>query len=102
MPYHTTHIAGMNFRKGARERLQSLDVGAQLYLERDPANKYDPNAVKVLLGNEHVGFVPATLAPEIGALMAEARIEYVSFIDGTEIEIHYREADHGETKTTAD
>ena len=44
-----TILAGANFRPAeSREFLKTLPRGAQLRLERDPANPYDSSAIKVL------------------------------------------------------
>jgi hypothetical protein len=40
-------------------------------LQHDPGNRYDKNAVKVLIDGEHVGFLPKEDAPAYGPLLAE-------------------------------
>ena len=49
----------------------AVEPGAALRLERDPANEHDPNAVKVHVGDEQLGFVPREvafdLAPKLDA-----------------------------------
>ncbi len=45
-------------------------AGRELVLQRDPANEYDPNAIRVLLlGGEQVGWVPRELAAELAPAM---------------------------------
>jgi hypothetical protein len=40
-------------------------------LQPDPGNRYDPNAVKVLIDGEQVGFLPKEDAPDYGPLLSE-------------------------------
>lgn len=56
-------IVGMRHRgPEAVKIVAALARDEALVLERDPANPYDPNAVKVIARGEHVGFVPKALA----------------------------------------
>ena len=49
-------VAGVSFHK---QKVESLSEGDVLSLERDPDNKYDSNAVKILNPEgEMIGFVP--------------------------------------------
>ena len=49
------------------EVLQSdaVQPGAELRLERDPGNEHDVNAVKVIVGDQQLGWVPRDLAFEL-------------------------------------
>ncbi len=38
-------------------------------LVREPQNKHDPNAVKVIINNLHVGYVPADIAKQVGEMI---------------------------------
>ena len=53
-------LVGANFRPSdAKIALSELDIGDQLFLERDPTNPYDANAVKVLTASGvWIGFIP--------------------------------------------
>ncbi len=73
MPHHETYIAGVKFRKGARELIDGLEDGTALSLEREPTNEYDPYAVKVICGGLHIGYVPRDLAAMVGNLIAQDR-----------------------------
>ncbi len=42
-------LVGMHFRPPAKEVLAALPAGTTLWLQREPDNPYDENAVKVLL-----------------------------------------------------
>lgn len=71
-------VAGVTF-EGRQEALAELhkaqQAGASIttYLVREPDNKYDANAIKVLLecgdGPKHVGYVPRHLAAELAPLL---------------------------------
>ena len=54
---YNSKIAGINFRKGIK------DLAGQYfscYLEADPKNKYDQNAIKIMHADgRHLGFIPS-------------------------------------------
>lgn len=59
---YITILAGHSFRpQEAKAALAMLYEGAQLHLERDPSNPYDPSAIKVIDNefSEFIGFVAA-------------------------------------------
>ncbi len=56
MLYHTK-VAGVTF-EGRQDIIKGLHSGTDIMFERDPENKYDPNAVKVLAEGKHIGFLP--------------------------------------------
>lgn len=56
MTYHTK-VAGVTF-EGRQNIIKDLSNGTTIVFERDPGNKYDPNAVKVLAEGKHIGFLP--------------------------------------------
>jgi len=70
MQFHAA-LMGVNFRGPAvRELVADLPVGEDRFdFERDPANQYDPNAIKVLLDGEFLGFVAKEVAEELAPLM---------------------------------
>lgn len=53
-------IVGMQHRKGAQAIVNAAPHETPVILVREPANKYDPNAVQVWIGDKHVGYVPKT------------------------------------------
>lgn len=54
-----TILVGAHFR-GADicEIVKKLPEGTILPLVREPSNQYDPNAIKVLHANLHIGYIP--------------------------------------------
>ena len=50
------------------------DDSTEYELVRDPTNKHDRNAVKVLLNGAHVGWVPMDLSASVAVIMAEDRL----------------------------
>lgn len=73
----TINVVGEGFRQDAFERavgpktVDGATVRAvTVQLVRDVGNPYDPNAVAVYLGREHVGFVPADEATAWAVLIA--------------------------------
>ena len=54
-----TDIAGISHHKKA---LYALDLNKDDYvveLIEEPTNKYDPNAIKVIVDGQHIGYIPA-------------------------------------------
>ena len=81
-----THIAGPNFRRGALARLEELSQAFEaaadtddyeFKLEREPTNKFDPYAVKVLDPNwddpggasGFIGYVPKDWSYEVARIL---------------------------------
>lgn len=93
MPVHQTYVAGVKFRPGAVEHMATLDQGAEFALQPEPTNQYDPNAVKILHGDRHVGYVPRDLSEEVSQLVAAGRVERVVKRSGSGIEIHFTKGD---------
>ncbi len=78
-------IAGVKFLPNAVSILSELNEGDILDLEPEPTNKFDPNAIKIMCGTEHVGFVPKTLSAEISAMIEvnECECEIVTLNKGS-------------------
>lgn len=51
-------------------------------VEREPGNKFDPNAVLVTVGGLKVGYIPKELAVTVGASLGEERFEVPGFVVG--------------------
>ena len=68
-------IVGTSFRPGATDFLQNMKPRTALALQRDPRNKYDPNAIAVgSVRTERgpgrmLGYIPRGLAAELAPLM---------------------------------
>lgn len=79
MPTFRTRLVGAQFRPiEAQALVHALEEGSPVYLERDPENEFDPNAIKICADmdcSEHIGFVAAkhkddiALASEIAEFM---------------------------------
>lgn len=75
-------LAGLNFRpKSAKDVVAELEIGAEVTLERDPENQYDYNAVKVIVGDEFVGFIPKADNSEIASWL-DAGKPYTATVTG--------------------
>lgn len=97
----STHVAGTTFVKNSDSFLRFLKDKVpvsliELYLEREPTNKADPNAVKVMISmkgsNKHrkIGYVPADRA-ELLSYVLDHKQEYRVFI--YDISLHGGEKD---------
>lgn len=61
-------VAGVQFRP-SKGIVEGLKEGTRLGLIPEPENKFDPNAIKVMYGTEHLGYIPAKFAAEVGAAL---------------------------------
>ena len=76
-------VAGLSYRsKEAQERAEILMSNESVYLEKDPANPYDSNAIKVYSSDHvHLGYVPKYLCSEILEKMDDDTvIAYVDYV----------------------
>lgn len=71
------NVAGISFRKAAAKRAcESGDRTVRIVPE--PGNPHDPNALRVEIARQHVGYVPRNMTDRIGALLlrgARPRVE---------------------------
>lgn len=70
-----TSIVGVNFRPAdAKQAVRDLAVGDEVYLEPEPDNAYDTNAIKVLTADDtFIGYIPRSENFEIGEALAADR-----------------------------
>lgn len=77
MALFTFMVAGTTFRpkKEVLTVANALFEGKDLdvYLEAEPDNQYDPNAVKVIIDNYFIGYVPRQHATYIAMLLRNGR-----------------------------
>ena len=65
MPERKFFIAGVKFRGiEAINELKQRQVGDMLEMEKEPENKYDPNAVKLISNGTMVGTSSSDSAPK--------------------------------------
>lgn len=70
MPERKFFIAGVKFRgTEAINELIRRQVGDMLEMEKEPENKYDPNAVKLISNGTMVGYVPQRFSSEVTAML---------------------------------
>lgn len=63
-------VKGIYYRtKLAKETIESLTVHDEIKLRKEPTNKYDPYAVKVMYERIHLGYVPANVSKRITELI---------------------------------
>lgn len=74
---NTLRIAGFSHRQAELSQLSLFDTH-QAQLIRDPQNPFDANAIKVLVDDLHIGFVPAKQAAIMAPRMDEAGKDSVS------------------------
>lgn len=94
MPSLHTYIAGVKFREGGLAHLAKLSPEATFTLVLDPENTYDANAVKVMSGEFHLGYVPQVVSRNVAKIVREGRvISCVRYDAKAGIEISFRESE---------
>jgi len=64
-----TRIAGVTY-EGRQNEIETLHIGQPTKLIREPENKYDTNAVKVIVkGNKSIGYINRDLAKQIAPII---------------------------------
>lgn len=68
-----TIVAGTPFYKALHVQEQ-LTPGATLTLEREPDNKYDELAIKILVNGHHIGYIPRDRNEVVARLMDAGKL----------------------------
>jgi len=71
------YIAGVKFRPSAEIKLalNEIEEGTELFLDPEPTNRFDPNAIRIVYGNPveerplFIGYVPKIYSSEITGLI---------------------------------
>lgn len=67
-------LRGAQFRPAeSKAVLKGLKPGDTVTLEMDPANEYDPFAIKVMAEGEHIGFIPSEKSETITGFLKDGR-----------------------------
>lgn len=74
-------IAGIKYRDNYEEMISKLSEGMEVQLKKDPDNPYDPDAIVVYNGGDHLGYIPKRDIPAIVLNMDNdclaAEVDYV-------------------------
>jgi hypothetical protein len=76
-------IVGTSYRgDDAEKQIRAMLNGGDLpvSLEADEKNEHDKHAVKIMVGDTHVGFVPRDLAPTVRGWLAAGMIAGVRIV----------------------
>lgn len=73
--HHAEALVGLTGRPRRNGYLVPIDV----VLRREPTNPYDPNAVRVEVQGQHVGYIGRDFAPDVSQAMATCGIESCAF-----------------------
>ena len=79
-----TYVAGIKHHKTAFYSLDLEQREHQLELVEEPTNKYDPNAIKVIVDGKHIGYVPAKKCKKVKNILHNKTIIETRFV--TEVE----------------
>lgn len=79
-------VVGVSFRKGYPDNLLRLHENypngelIPVKLEREPENPHDSGAIKVCIGDDHIGYIPKVLNPPIAEAM-DRGVNYVARVE---------------------
>lgn len=62
-------VAGIKHHPEGMEALKVMEDGEPVGFEREPKNKYDHRAVKILYDGAHIGYLPTTENIAVASLM---------------------------------
>lgn len=65
-------VAGVFYRAEV-SNFKQLQIGDELALEPEPSNRYDQDAIKVLFGGNHIGYVPKDSTQYIHAALKSGK-----------------------------
>ena len=83
MPTCLSPIVGSHFRPlTARAHLATLQSGSVLHLDPEPDNRADPNAIRVLSADHHLGYIPSSLNPNINFDLYASNLTILSILAG--------------------
>ena len=91
-----TAVVGSRYHDGALDALYRAAEGQAVELVRQPDNKYDPNAVQVLIGEVMCGFVPRQDAVQVAAKLDAGKTVTAQVYGGTRLKIEIVEGDDGD------
>lgn len=75
-----TDIAGISHHKKA---FYSLDLEKDDYvteLVEEPTNKYDPNAIKVIVDGQHIGYIPAKKCAKVKSILHSGKVKEIRYV----------------------
>jgi hypothetical protein len=64
----TFFIAGAQYHNLSKE-INRLKLNDLLELKTEPENKFDPNAVRIMLGDSFLGYVPKKFSSEVTSML---------------------------------
>ena len=81
----TCRVSGVSYRGDkARKALRRAEDGQFIYLYPEPDNKFDSSAVKVVLDDVHIGYIPKNRSFAIS--QALKYLDYAKIIDNSTVE----------------
>lgn len=86
-------VVGLTYEGRDEFVKSSVSLGVVAFLERQPDNQWDPNAIKVVLGDgRDIGYIPRVVAAHL-ARDLDAGMVYDCYISYLDKEVDYRLAD---------
>lgn len=70
----TVPVVGTSFRQADA---RTVEAGESALLRREPDNEHDPNAIAVMVGGRHVGYLPRALAARLDGITWSAVVSDV-------------------------
>jgi hypothetical protein len=89
-------VAGTSHREDINKCRDLLQINDNLYLEKEPKNKYDAYAIKVIYKNNnvnyHIGYVPRYYTKDLTKLLEDG-IEYSAKVENLNFDTPFRDED---------
>ncbi|MBR2555101.1 MAG: HIRAN domain-containing protein [Aeriscardovia sp.] len=70
-----TYVAGIKHHRKAFYALDLEQREHSLELIEEPENKHDPNAIKVIVDGQHIGYVPAKKCEKVKKILTKTITE---------------------------
>lgn len=81
-------IAGIKYRDNYEDKLSKLSEGMEVQLIKEPDNPYDPEAIAVYNGDDHLGYIPKRDIPAIALNMGDgSQTAEVLYVDDGRVDL---------------
>ena len=85
-------IVGMKFHPGASDKLRETPAGTVVTLEREPDNRFDPNAIRCVVGGLICGYIPKAQAVRLAEDMDAGKPVTATLVEATKLHIEVEDA----------
>ena len=79
-----TDIAGISHHRNAFNSLDLFKDDYAVELVEEPSNKYDPNAIKVIVDGQHIGYIPAKKCVKVKGILHGKNVKEIRYVHNEE------------------